>query len=309
MNWSDADNCLLVDVFRQAQATAASLAAQAQSAAEIAAQRAHQAFEEAKRGVQHNAGTGPLAGGAVTEAKTVVAVPGTGAGAGSAVGGAAPSTSAPASAPTAASLPTDELVGQKPGEHTEGVGKLPGAANETGVAVLPDEKAAVGGATDKSRDVGAVTRVGESSSGLPAYDGELAPPLGVFNEATPLPTQTSTSIPQGVTAAIPQQPVAKAADVVAPETSAATIPTSSSTSTSVSEAPRSSIATDASTINPPATNRLDSSISTTAIRGGQPGDLHGSKGMSASSTQTSLPTIGESGKGEKRRSRTSKAGS
>lgn len=341
------------DVLRQAQATAASLAAQAQSAAELAAQRAHQAFEEAKRGIVHNSGTGPLAGGAVTEATNTVPVVGATSAGGVAIGAAAQGASAglpitttttatttTGAASTSTSLPTDEVAGQKPGEHTEGAGKLPGGVNETGVAVLPDEKkassssssgaagvaSAIGlgagalasstptSTTDKSRDVGAVTRVGESSSGLPSYDGpaggDLAPPLGVFNEATPLPTQTSSSIPQGVTAAMPQQPVAKVADVVVPESSAATIPTTSATTTSASASPSTTTFSDAAArrssadtasaagVTPPANTRLDSSISTTAIRAGQPGDLHGSKGISASSTQTSLPTIGESGKGK-----------
>lgn len=38
------------------------------------------------------------------------------------------------------SHPTDEFVGAQPGEHSDGVGALPGTANETGVAVLPEEK-------------------------------------------------------------------------------------------------------------------------------------------------------------------------
>lgn len=38
------------------------------------------------------------------------------------------------------SHPTDEFVGAQPGEHSDGIGALPGTANETGVAVLPEEK-------------------------------------------------------------------------------------------------------------------------------------------------------------------------
>lgn len=38
------------------------------------------------------------------------------------------------------SLPSDEPAGALPGEHSSGVGALPGLASETGVAVLPDEK-------------------------------------------------------------------------------------------------------------------------------------------------------------------------
>lgn len=38
------------------------------------------------------------------------------------------------------SLPSDEPLGAKSGENVSGVGALPGQANETGVAILPDEK-------------------------------------------------------------------------------------------------------------------------------------------------------------------------
>jgi hypothetical protein len=42
-------------------------------------------------------------------------------------------------ATTKYSLPSEEENGQKPFEHTEGVGALPGRKNEPGVATLPDE--------------------------------------------------------------------------------------------------------------------------------------------------------------------------
>lgn len=38
------------------------------------------------------------------------------------------------------SLPSDEFTGALPGEHSSGVGALPGTVNEAGVAILPDEK-------------------------------------------------------------------------------------------------------------------------------------------------------------------------
>lgn len=38
------------------------------------------------------------------------------------------------------SLPSNETAGALPGEHTTGVGALPGPASEAGVAVLPEEK-------------------------------------------------------------------------------------------------------------------------------------------------------------------------
>ncbi|KAL7418283.1 hypothetical protein Q5752_006739 [Cryptotrichosporon argae] len=38
------------------------------------------------------------------------------------------------------SLPSDEVAGALSGEHSSGVGALPGTSRETGVAVLPDEK-------------------------------------------------------------------------------------------------------------------------------------------------------------------------
>lgn len=37
-------------------------------------------------------------------------------------------------------MPSEEPLGAKPGEHTSGVGALPGKSTETGVAVLPEEK-------------------------------------------------------------------------------------------------------------------------------------------------------------------------
>ncbi|KAH7911464.1 hypothetical protein BJ138DRAFT_1006528 [Hygrophoropsis aurantiaca] len=40
----------------------------------------------------------------------------------------------------ATSLPSKELTGQQPLEHTSGVGALPGNASESGVALLPDER-------------------------------------------------------------------------------------------------------------------------------------------------------------------------
>lgn len=38
------------------------------------------------------------------------------------------------------SLPSEEPAGTLPGEHTTGVGALPGSAEEAGVAVLPEER-------------------------------------------------------------------------------------------------------------------------------------------------------------------------
>jgi hypothetical protein len=39
------------------------------------------------------------------------------------------------------SMPSTETQGQQPGERTDGVGSLPGAKDEQGVAVLPEERA------------------------------------------------------------------------------------------------------------------------------------------------------------------------
>ncbi len=41
---------------------------------------------------------------------------------------------------SATSLPSNETAGALPGQHSAGVGALPGPAGETGVAVLPLEK-------------------------------------------------------------------------------------------------------------------------------------------------------------------------
>lgn len=37
-------------------------------------------------------------------------------------------------------MPSTEAQGQQPGEHTGGVGSLPGPTDEQGVAVLPEER-------------------------------------------------------------------------------------------------------------------------------------------------------------------------
>jgi hypothetical protein len=39
---------------------------------------------------------------------------------------------------SATSYPSDEVVGAKPGDHSGGVGALPGTINEAGVAIPPD---------------------------------------------------------------------------------------------------------------------------------------------------------------------------
>lgn len=38
------------------------------------------------------------------------------------------------------SMPSNEPAGALPGEHSSGVGALPGTSAETGVAILPDER-------------------------------------------------------------------------------------------------------------------------------------------------------------------------
>lgn len=38
-------------------------------------------------------------------------------------------------------MPSTETQGQQPGEHTSGVGSLPGSKDEQGVAILPEERA------------------------------------------------------------------------------------------------------------------------------------------------------------------------
>ncbi|WVR00324.1 hypothetical protein IAU59_007467 [Kwoniella sp. CBS 9459] len=68
------------------------------------------------------------------------------------------------------SLPSEEPAGAVPGEHTSGVGALPGTIAETGVAVLPDEKKPA--ATLPSQENQGV-RPGESSSGVGALPGKL----------------------------------------------------------------------------------------------------------------------------------------
>ncbi|OCF32178.1 hypothetical protein I316_06092 [Kwoniella heveanensis BCC8398] len=68
------------------------------------------------------------------------------------------------------SLPSEEPAGAQPGEHTSGVGALPGTAAETGVAILPEEKKPA--ATLPSQENQGV-RPGESSGGVGALPGKL----------------------------------------------------------------------------------------------------------------------------------------
>nr|XP_019010153.1 uncharacterized protein I206_04621 [Kwoniella pini CBS 10737]OCF48934.1 hypothetical protein I206_04621 [Kwoniella pini CBS 10737] len=63
------------------------------------------------------------------------------------------------------SLPSEEPAGALPGEHTTGVGALPGTINETGVAVLPDEKKA------PQENQGILP--GENSGGFGAFPRQL----------------------------------------------------------------------------------------------------------------------------------------
>lgn len=59
------------------------------------------------------------------------------------------SGTAPRATPST-TLPLEEKEGQRPGDHTAGVGALPGTIDEAGVAVLPIEKNLGQGSTDKA---------------------------------------------------------------------------------------------------------------------------------------------------------------
>ncbi|KIR62384.1 hypothetical protein I314_03323, partial [Cryptococcus bacillisporus CA1873] len=67
------------------------------------------------------------------------------------------------------SHPTEELVGAQPGEHSDGVGALPGTVNETGVAILPDERNGTHFSLPSHELIGALNR--EHSSGVGALPG------------------------------------------------------------------------------------------------------------------------------------------
>lgn len=65
------------------------------------------------------------------------------------------------------SLPSSELKGAQPSEHTGGVGALPGTISESSVALLPDERAERRGQTSTPKDTGTPQRetpLKESSS-------------------------------------------------------------------------------------------------------------------------------------------------
>ncbi|WVW85977.1 hypothetical protein I302_108015 [Kwoniella bestiolae CBS 10118] len=105
------------------------------------------------------------------------------------------------------SLPSEEPAGALPGEHTSGAGALPGTSNETGVAVLPDEKKASTSAPRENQGV----LPGENSGGIGAILGQLgqsgtAGPSGTSGLAEPstpttLSTSSATAGPSGTSAA------------------------------------------------------------------------------------------------------------
>jgi hypothetical protein len=100
------------------------------------------------------------------------------------------------------SLPSSEITGAQPGEHTDGVGALPGRFTETGVAKLPDERAGTNTATLPSQEpTGAHT--GEHTDGVGALPGKFnesgvarLPDERGTNTAT-LPSQESSGIQSG----------------------------------------------------------------------------------------------------------------
>ncbi|KAK4689345.1 hypothetical protein P7C73_g761, partial [Tremellales sp. Uapishka_1] len=103
-------------------------------------------------------------------------------------------TTAAAAVPTksmavapATSLPSDEPVGALPGVHSDGVGSLPGAPGEAGVAILPDEKAinhagGVGELPGSANETGVAILPNERNDGgdeinQPVRPGEHSPTL------------------------------------------------------------------------------------------------------------------------------------
>ena len=79
------------------------------------------------------------------------------------------------------SLPSEEPLGARPGEHVSGVGALPGQASETGVAILPDEKVASGSGSLPTR---------ENQGLLP---GEVTAGVGALSLSKDESTTASTS--------------------------------------------------------------------------------------------------------------------
>ncbi|WVF73149.1 hypothetical protein IAT40_007968 [Kwoniella sp. CBS 6097] len=102
------------------------------------------------------------------------------------------------------SLPSEEPAGALPGEHTSGVGALPGTVAETGVAVLPDEKKPA--ATLPSQENQGV-RPGESSGGVGSLPGKLGESdvallpderaSKAYNELPPATSSTGSAGPSG----------------------------------------------------------------------------------------------------------------
>ncbi|WRT70391.1 uncharacterized protein IL334_007389 [Kwoniella shivajii] len=83
------------------------------------------------------------------------------------------------------SLPSEEPAGAVPGEHTSGVGALPGTSNESGVAVLPDEKKPTP-SLPSHENQGVLP--GETSGGVGALPGQI----GETGEAI-LPDEKATN--------------------------------------------------------------------------------------------------------------------
>ncbi|WWC91545.1 uncharacterized protein L201_006491 [Kwoniella dendrophila CBS 6074] len=133
------------------------------------------------------------------------------------------------------SLPSDEVAGALPGEHTSGVGALPGSSNETGVAVLPDEKKAPA-PVPSHQNQGVLPgensgAFGDYSIGLGSRQGfnpssSVAGPSGTSNISEPSASIDKIS-PSASTSAVVPEP----SDAIAPSPNAAT------TSPSTSSAP------------------------------------------------------------------------
>ncbi|EAU87468.2 hypothetical protein CC1G_02227 [Coprinopsis cinerea okayama7 len=115
------------------------------------------------------------------------------------------------------SLPSHDDESQTPLGHSGGVGRLPGSSDETGVAVLPDERKGEAEPNHGFDDVsgGSIAKLPEESrlEVLPSRDDDRLTPLGHTGGAGPLPG----SITEAGVAVLPDEHKAGAAASLEPD--------------------------------------------------------------------------------------------
>ncbi|WWC64400.1 uncharacterized protein I303_107010 [Kwoniella dejecticola CBS 10117] len=217
------------------------------------------------------------------------------------------------------SLPSEEPAGALPGEHTTGVGALPGSSNETGVAVLPDEKKVAQSSQENQSVLPGENSGGISVLTLPdqtatqAYRdldpaaSSLAGPSGTTSTAEPSITNPSSTTPasqsvpsasasgsgySGLAPALPATALGFGGDKGATDVPKA-LGTSSSNTNSLTTAPEPTSTVESGST--PATSTLSPATATSATTdptsapGTAPGTANGSIISSTESATGSSP--------------------